>query len=173
MPQPSNSEAAQSALASGAVGSFYSLHLEGLDKKVTGSAYSLGFKALALCLVLGMTYWFGLLVWQAKLAFSQSIGWFSMLAAWALLIITLIAILRSQTTISPNSIEQSWIWSKKIDFAHIALIKWIHIKGLSWLIAPRLYTRSVSGKVTTFYVAEPSMWPLCEQIVAHVKKPKM
>ncbi len=88
---------------------------------------------------------------------------------------TLVHILTSQTSLSALSIEQTWIWNKRIEIRDLAYARLIRIKGLEWLIAPRFYTRSLAGKIMVVYVSSPSLWTELERLaneLTELRQPK-
>lgn len=102
----------------------------------------------------------GLWLWQSwqsgKLAHDgATLGWFA--AALGLMALTLWHIWRSETTLSEQQIHQSWVWDKAFDMRELAYAKLIRVPGLDWLIAPRLYVRTMLGKFAVFYAADPAM----------------
>lgn len=124
---------------------------------VRSKAYSLAFKILASCVTLGSVAWMMLMYREGKLGSTESTGmaWFfgaAVLMAW-----TLWHILRSKTTLNAQVLHQSWIWDKQIALSDMGYAKLIRVRGLGWLIAPRLYVRTLAGKFSVFYAAEPEM----------------
>ena len=123
---------------------------------VRSPAFSRPFKALATLMVA----WVGLWLWQiwqgGKLGHEGStLGWFA--AALAMMSYTLWHIWRSVTTLDEKRIHQSWVWDKAFDLHELAYGKLIRVPGLDWLIAPRIYLRTMHGKFAVFYAADPAM----------------
>ena len=120
-------------------------------------AYSAAFKALATCVTLGTVAWMVLMYRSGKLGSGESTGmaWFT--GAAALMGWTLWHIFSSTTTLNTSVLRQSWIWDKQIALADMGYAKLIRVRGLGWLIAPRLYVRTLAGKFAVFYAAEPQM----------------
>jgi hypothetical protein len=119
-------------------------------------AFSKPFKLIATLLVA----WVGLWLWQlwqgGKISHDGStLGWFA--AALAMMSYTLWHIWRSVTTLDEKRIHQSWVWDKAFDMRELAYAKLIRVPGLDWLIAPRLYVRTMLGKFAVFYAADPAM----------------
>ncbi len=124
---------------------------------VSGPAFSRPFKALAIAIVGGCAIWLFRL-WQTG-NLSSSGGWQSnglgwTFAAMALLGWTLWAILTSRTSLSSTTLLQTWIWDKSVELNDLAFCKLIRVPGLDWLIAPRLYVRTLMGKISVFYAAQ-------------------
>ena len=53
----------------------------------------------------------------------------------------------SRTRFDGVSIEQTWIWNKKILVAEITQLKLVSVPGLNWLIVPRLMVRTRFGPI--------------------------
>ena len=126
-------------------------------ERIEGASFSPVMKALATLLMLGLAL-------AAGQALSQG-AW----AQWdlsarcfiALVMLVLVAgywgILSSRTSLDGRTIRQSWLWRKEVALADITQLKLIHVRGLSWLVAPRLVVRSGSLGLTTFHVADPQV----------------
>lgn len=134
-------------------------------------AYSIAFKSIAVGVVLVSAGWvFGL--WKSGIlefgssAAQQETGviWLSMVLG--LMAYTLWHILKSRTALASDGLRQSWLWDKQVLFKELAYIKLIRIPGLDWLIAPRVYTRNLSGKSAVFYVADHAMLAEVNRLVA-------
>ena len=128
---------------------------------IEGPAFSRTFQILTLFTVLGTGYWL-LSLWQlgkfggdTGLAGLRSAGWFVL--AWALLAWTAGQVVRSRFRIDSQGLHQSWLWDKHQPFDDLAYAKLLRVRGLEWLMAPRLYTRTLAGKFTVFYVSRPDM----------------
>jgi hypothetical protein len=66
-------------------------------------------------------------------------------------------VLRGKTTLTAKGLEQTWIWDKKVELRDLAYAKLIRVPGLDWLVAPRLYVRTLMGKFTVIYASDPHM----------------
>ncbi len=127
----------------------------------TGSAFSLVFKLLGIAIVAACIGWAfaawssGQLARTAGPAAGSGLYW--MLAALALMLYTLWCILTSRTTLDSTHITQSFVWEKKFELRDLAYAKLLRVPGLDWLIAPRLYCRTLLGKFAVFYAADPAM----------------
>ena len=114
-----------------------------------------------MAIVLGCVYWvYGL--WAAGQittgsgrAAASGLNW--ALAALALMLYTGWCILTSVTTLTSSTLEQTFVWNKKLELRELAYAKLIRVPGLDWLIAPRLYCRTLLGKFAVFYAADPLM----------------
>jgi uncharacterized membrane protein (UPF0136 family) len=122
----------------------------GAPDYLEASAFSYPFKLVAGVIVGGLAGWLGYLQFRGMLLQGSS-GLYA--AAVALMAYTLWHICRSRTRFSASGLSQSWIWNKQLPYRDLAYIKLIRIPALDWLIAPRIYTRSQSGKLAVFYVS--------------------
>jgi hypothetical protein len=135
-------------------------------------AFSIFFRLLATLLVVGIETWMYLL-WQAgqltppHLSTAAALGW--PLAALGVILYTWWYIVTSRTTLTAEKLHQSWMWDKKLELRDLAYCKLIRVPGLDWLIAPRLYARTLMGKFAVFYAADPAMLAEFERLVAELK----
>ena len=134
-----------------------------------GPAFSRTFKLLATVMVLGSAAWLARLWWAGLLArtLGPQAAWF--LAAEAILLWTWWEVLRSRTSVDTQALRQTWMWEKKMDLADLATARLIRVRGLEWLIAPRLYVRTLVGKFAVFYTADPRMTAEFERLIAELK----
>lgn len=124
--------------------------------RIECSAFSTPFKALAVALVTAAMIWAFKMWIDGVLIFTlQSSGW--LIAALCMMAYTEWHILRGKTTLDNTALQQSWVWSKRTELRDLAYAKLIRVQGLDWLIAPRLYTKTFSGKLAVFYAAAPAM----------------
>ncbi|MDB5891272.1 MAG: hypothetical protein JWP47_2103 [Polaromonas sp.] len=131
-------------------------------------AFSVPFKILATVIVLGCAAGFGQ-TWLASRAAGGAPGggWF--LGGLLLLLYTWWHILRSRTRIDSDALHQTWVWNKDMELRELAYGKLIRVRGLEWLIAPRLYVRTLMGKFSVFYAASPEMIGEFERLVRELK----
>ena len=85
----------------------------------------------------------------------RSSGW--LLAALGLMAYTEWHIFKGKTSLDSLALKQSWMWDKQVNLQDLAYAKLFRVRGLDWLIAPRLYTKTYSGKMSAFYAAGPVM----------------
>ncbi|WP_255593686.1 hypothetical protein [Acidovorax sp. sic0104] len=139
------------------------------DGEVVGAAFSPTFRAFATVIVGGCTLWFAQLWSRGALGsgVSNGTGWF--IAGLALMAWTWWSIMVSRTRITPSGLHQRWVWDKSMAFDDLAYVRLIRVPGLSWLIAPRLYVRTLAGKFTVFYGATPQLMAEFERIGAELK----
>ncbi len=78
-------------------------------------------------------------------------------------------LLMGKTTLTAQSLEQTWIWDKKVELRDLAYVKLIRVPGLDWLIAPRLYARTLMGKFTVIYACSPAMIKELQKISTELK----
>ena len=133
-----------------------------------GPAFSKPFKLLATAIVLACAAAL-FQTWLTSRAAGGVIGggWF--IAGMLLMLHTWWHILSSITRLDGQAIHQSWMWDKRIDFAELGYGKLIRVAGLDWLIAPRLYVRTLTGKFAVFYAASPAMLDQFERLVKELK----
>lgn len=136
---------------------------------VEGPAFSWFFKLLGCAMALGCALWFAWLLQTGKLVIGSRAGWAYLLGAQAILVWTVWHICTSVSRITAAAIAQSWIWRKEVAIADLAYAKFIRVRGLEWLVAPRLYVRTVLGKFSIVYVATPTLWAECERLVRAVE----
>ena len=96
-----------------------------------------------------------LLVWMLRLQLPWGQGatvwaW----AAWAMMGYTAWTVQRSRLHIDRERIEQDWMWRKQIAIADLSYLKLIRVRGLEWLLAPRVYARTMQGSFAVFYCAD-------------------
>lgn len=134
----------------------------------TGPAFSRPFKVLATVIVFACAVSL-FRAWLATRANGLGVGggWF--MAGLTLMLYTWWHILRSTTRIAPDGLYQSWVWDKQMDMRELAYGKLIRVRGLEWLIAPRLYVRTLMGKFAVFYAASPEMVSEFERLVRELK----
>ncbi|KQU88350.1 hypothetical protein ASC78_24360 [Variovorax sp. Root318D1] len=137
---------------------------------VEGQAFSLPFRLLATVIVGGCAFWLAQLWSVGALGSAKTggLGWF--LAGIALMGWTWFHIMTSRTRIDRQGLHQRWIWDKHMAFDDLAFGKLIRVRGLDWLIAPRLYVRTLVGKFAVFYAATPELLADFERLVAELKQ---
>lgn len=127
---------------------------------------------MATALVFGVELWMFAL-WRAGqltppgLSTAAALGW--PLAALGVLMYTWWHIVTSRTTLTSQHLHQSWMWDKKLEMRELAYAKLIRVPGLDWLVAPRLYVRTLLGKFAVFYAADRAMLAEFERLVAELK----
>ena len=134
------------------------------DQIISGKAFSVTFRVLALLLVEGVAWWAYVLWSSGKLGISITSGQLWLFAALVLMFITVIYVFRSVTSVSGTHLRQSWIWNKEMLISDLAYVKLIRLGGFDWLIAPRLYARTHGGKFASFYASTPDVLNEFEKI---------
>ena len=134
-----------------------------------GPAFSPAFKMIATALLFITAGWFVQLWFAGKVAGGtvSIFSWF--VAALALMALTWWSILRSVTRLDAGALQQTWLWNKKMELRELAYGRLIRIRGLDWLVAPRLYLRTLEGKFSVFYATDPKMIAQFERLVAELK----
>lgn len=135
-----------------------------------GPAFSPAFKVLATLLVFGSLAWLLRLLQRGQLGpqLSVNLAWF--LAAMAMMLWTWWAIVRSTTGVDDRQLHQTWVWDKRMDLADLATAKLMRVRGLEWLIAPRLYVRTLVGRMAIFYTADPAVVAEFERLAAELRE---
>lgn len=128
-------------------------------------AFSLPFKLLATAIVAAGAVWLASLWRAGALGSGGSSGLAWLLSGLALMLYTWWHILTSRTRLDETALQQSWIWDKKLELRELAYCKLIRVRGLDWLIAPRLYARTLMGKFTVFYTCDPLLLADFERLV--------
>ena len=137
-----------------------------------GAAFSRPFQALTAVIVLGSGWWLYLLWSQGKfgdsgLAGLRAAGWFVL--GWLLMVWTAWQVLRSRMRLGSDGLHQTWIWHKHMAYDDLAMARLIRVRGLEWLIAPRLYARTLVGKFAVFYISDARVLAECERLVHELR----
>ncbi|HEX7887994.1 MAG TPA: hypothetical protein VF522_01435 [Ramlibacter sp.] len=135
-------------------------------------AFSRTFRLIATAIVAGSAWWMFQLWQSGKLAPAGSdavvaLGW--PLAALALMAYTWWHIQTSTTRLTAEGLHQTWIWDKKMELRELAYGKLFRVRGLEWLIAPRLYVRTLLGKFAVFYTADREMLAEFERLIQELQ----
>ncbi len=139
------------------------------DQVISGKAFSVAFRVLAILLVEGVAWWAYVLWSIGKLGTSLTTSMLWLVAAIILMAITVYYVFRSVTSITATHLKQSWIWDKEMLVADLAYAKLIRLRGFEWLIAPRLYARTHGGKFASFYASTPDVLQQFEKISSKLK----
>lgn len=126
-------------------------------RSIEGPAFSRTFKTVTTLLVVGVGVWLAL-VWQAERARGGGnalLAWF--LAAFVMLVFFWWWILRSRTRLDARALHQTWFADKHVAIGELATASLTRVRGLEWLVAPRLRTRTLAGKLAIFNAADPAM----------------
>jgi len=128
-------------------------------------AFSVPFKALAMALLTGLGFWAYQLHGAQMLRNDHLWLW----AAWGIMAYTVGHVWTGKTTLTAHGLEQTWIWDKKVELRDLAYAKLIRVPGLDWLVAPRLYVRTLMGKFTVIYACHPDMVQEFQRLSAELK----
>jgi hypothetical protein len=119
---------------------------------MTAPAFGLVFKALAWFILLSLLTWF----WRLNLDWNSRQGALSAVV-WAMMAFIVWHIQRSRITLDAAAIEQTWMWQRRVTLRELAFVKVMRIRGLEFLIAPRIYVRNLGGKFSFFYCSDRGM----------------
>jgi len=142
-------------------------------EKLEGPAFSIAFKTLTCSVVAFCGYWLFTLWLQGKFGGKADLeglrvaGWF--ILGWSLLVCTAWFVVISRIRLDSTGITQSWMWLKHFDFDDLAVAQLIRIRGLEWLVAPRLYVRNLAGKFSVFYVSDQAILVEMERLSQELK----
>jgi hypothetical protein len=136
---------------------------------VSGPAFGRTFRITATGLVATLTVWAIRVVIQngANTADPTLLSW--VLAGCGLVVAMWWVMVRSTTSLTSENLTQTWFWKKNTPVADIGYAKFMRIKGLEWLIAPRLYVRTGHGPFKTYYAGDPALWPAFEAMSAYFR----
>jgi hypothetical protein len=135
------------------------------NEQMLSAAFSLPFKIMAVALLSGLSFWAYLL--HGSQMFKTDYLW--LWAAWSIMAYTIGHLVMGKTRLTPNELTQTWIWEKKVALRDLAYAKLIRVPGLDWLIAPRLYVRTLMGKFTVIYACDPTMIEDFKRLSAELK----
>lgn len=135
-----------------------------LEGGVEGPAFAPPFKALGMLLAAGCALWFALLLWRGDLTIASQVAWFYLGGAQLILVWTAWHIITSRTRIDADAVCQSWMWNKQVALREVSYARFMRVRGLEWIVAPRLYLRTELGRFSLIYVASPALWRECERL---------
>lgn len=123
--------------------------------RVEGPAFSRVFQSLATMLVAGCIGWVARLWLRGAITAGPGLVWVA--AGLVLMCWTWWCVMRSRTVVGTQALEQGWIWDKRFPLHDLAYCKLLRVPGFDWLVAPRLYARTLTGKFAVFYGATPEL----------------
>jgi hypothetical protein len=129
-------------------------------------AFSWPFKTVAVALLSGLAFW----AYRLHGAHMVNTDYLWLWAAWSIMAYTVGHLLMGKTTLTSKGLGQTWIWDKKVALRDLAYVKLIRVPGLDWLIAPRVYVRTLMGKFTVIYACDPDMVEEFKRLSAELKK---
>ena len=140
------------------------------SQALSGPAFGPVFKAMAWAILLGLGAW----IWRLQPDWRTSQGaWVAV--AWAMLAFIAWNIQRSRIVLDADKIEQTWMWRRRLSLSELALVKVMRVRGLEFLIAPRIYARNLGSTFTFFYCADKAMLDefarLAEALRLHEHRP--
>ena len=129
-----------------------------------GPSFAVGTQWLATALVLALT----VLAWRNldHPLVRELVTQLSVLAliAVAIVVVGYWGVLYSRTSIDGLEIRQSGLLPRRVALADIGQLKLIRVRGLEWLITPRLVVRTRGSGMSTFYCADPAVLRAVEQL---------
>ena len=143
------------------------------DGEMEGDAFSTVFKGLTAAIVLGSAWWW-MDLWQSGkfgatgLEGLRAGGWFVL--GWLLLAWTGWEVWRSRVRLDQTGLQQTWIWHKRMAYDDLAYARLFRVRGLEWLMAPRLYVRTLVGKFAVFYVTDARVMAECQRLCDELQK---
>ena len=133
-------------------------------------AFGWVFKVLAWFILLSLLAWF----WRLNLDWNSRQGALSAVV-WAMMAFIVWHIQRSRTSLDTEAIEQTWMWQRRVTLRELAYVKVMRIRGLEFLIAPRIYVRNLAGKFSFFYCSNRAMLDqftrLADALKMHEQRP--
>ena len=133
-------------------------------KVLEGASFAVGTQCLATALVLALV----VMAWRNHdhplvRELSTHLSAFAMIAV-AIVAVGFWGVLYSRTMIDDLEIRQSGLLPRRIALADIGQLKLIRVRGLEWLITPRLVVRARGAGLSTFYCADPGVLRAVEQL---------
>jgi hypothetical protein len=122
---------------------------------VSGASFPLVIQCLSTVLVasIGVAAWAG----RASLApWFESMQWMALcVAVSAMVMWGYLNILFSRTSLGPAGLSQGWLLQTRVPLTDITRVKFLRVRGLDWLLAPRMVTRAHLRGAVTFWSADP------------------
>jgi len=125
---------------------------------LTGPAFGTGYRLIATGLMAVLAFWgIRLLMSPIRDQLDPNIVGGALLA-YGLLVYMWWIMMRSTTTLTSSTLSQTWFWSKSSPLAQISYVKFMRLRGLEWLVAPRLYVRTGPGPFVSYFAASSELW---------------
>ena len=119
---------------------------------MSAKAFGPLFRALTWSILLALAVW----IWRLQLDWQSSQGaWVAL--AWSMLAYMAWHIQRSRIVLDHDKIEQTWMWRRRMALRELAFIKVMRVRGLEFLIAPRIYARNLGSTFAFFYCSDRAM----------------
>lgn len=135
-----------------------------------GPAYSRVFRTGTALFVASLGFWLAL-VWLIEDSRGHGgaglLGWF--FTAFAMCVFFLYWILKSRTRIDSESLHQSWYTDRRVAIADLKDVGILRIRGLEWLVTPRVHVRTLMGKFAVFHVADAKLLAEFERLERELK----
>lgn len=144
----------------------------GITTTTRGASFSVPARAIALGIALACLYGAWATYPQLRAAQLPQHIWVLLAGCLALVFYTVFWVFYAQTTLTPTHISQTYVFNRRMHLGELAAAKFVYIPYLTWLIAPRLFIRSASGKFTAIYGATPDLLALFGQIHRIVNAPQ-
>jgi hypothetical protein len=144
----------------------------GITTTTSGASFSLAARAIALGIALACVYGAWSTYPQLVAAQLPQHIWVLLAGCLGLVAYTVFWIFYAKTTLTPTYISQTYVFNRRMHLGELAAAKFVYVPYLTWLIAPRLFVRSASGKFTAIYGATPELQTLFGQIHRVVNAPQ-
>lgn len=133
------------------------------EPPVRGPAYGRVYKLLLVVCLSALGIWAVRLALQSEVPLSSSMALWGLCGYLAVLYMGIV-LLRSSTTVGPETLSQVWFWRKEVRLAAISDARLMRLRGLEWLVAPRLYVRAGPGPWIGYHGASPELWAAFEAL---------
>jgi hypothetical protein len=141
-----------------------------LAQAMSAPAFGPVFKALAWFILLTLLVWF----WRLDIDWHSQQGALSAVV-WSMMAFMVWHIQRSRVKLDADAIEQTWMWRRRVTLRELAFVKVMRVRGLEFLIAPRIYVRNLGGTFSFFYCHDRAMLDefsrLAEALKLHEQRP--
>jgi len=125
---------------------------------IEGPAFSRTFRVATALFVASLGFWLAL-VWVVENSRGHGgsglLAWF--FAAFAMCVFFTYWILKSRTRIDAQAVRQSWYTDKRVAIADLKEVGILRIRGIEWLVTPRVHLRTLMGKFTIVHAADPRL----------------
>jgi hypothetical protein len=137
---------------------------------VEGPAFARVFRVATALFVASLGFWLAL-VWIVENSRGHGgsglLAWF--FAAFAMCVYFLYWILKSRTSIDSQAVHQSWYTDKHVAIADIKEVGVLRVRGLDWLVTPRVHVRTLMGKFAIFHAADPAVLAEFERLARELQ----
>jgi hypothetical protein len=137
---------------------------------VEGPAFSRTFRVATTLFILSLGVWLAL-VWIVQNSRGHGgsglLAWF--FAAFAMCVFFLYWILKSRTRIDAQALHQTWYTDKHIAIADLADVGVLRLRGLEWLVTPRVHARTLAGQFAIFHAADADVLAEFERLARELR----